>query len=341
MTVIDDILARFPKVSLGYLPTPLEHLPRLSRHLGGPEIWVKRDDCTGLGMGGNKVRKLEYLMGDAKAGNHDTIITSGAIQSNHARLTAAAAAKLGHGCVLVLTDSVPGMGTAYKQSGNLLLDRVFGAEVHIVPGETDTTKAMETVAEDLRRKNHSPYIVPIGGSNEIGALGYVAAAGELVEQCRHQGLSFNSIMLPTASAGTHVGLLLGLALQRISVEVIGFSVGRKREEQTIKVETLIKQTSALLQRSLPLDYGAILVDDGFTGPGYGQPTPEMMAAVRLVAEKEGLILDPVYSGKAMAGLIAFIRQRRWTNAESVIFLHTGGSASLFAYDDVFTKTGAA
>jgi D-cysteine desulfhydrase family pyridoxal phosphate-dependent enzyme len=321
---IDPRLQPFPKVSLAHVPTPLEHLPRLSRRLGGPDIWVKRDDCTGLGFGGNKARKLEYLIGEAQALGSDVVITTGAKQSNHARQTAVAAARVGMGCELVLTDSVPGRTASYQVNGNVMLDHLFGAEIRIVAPDADSGRTMSDIAETLRSRNHRPYIIPVGGSNEIGTLGYVAAAGELVSQCRQRGVPLDCIVLPTASAGTHAGLLVGFALQQISVGIIGFSVGRSREQQQAKVESLITRTNALLRFSPAGGTIHVNVDDNYAGLGYGNPSLEMLEAVRLVAEEEGLLLDPVYSGKAMAGLIARIRQQKWATTSTVIFLHTGG-----------------
>jgi D-cysteine desulfhydrase family pyridoxal phosphate-dependent enzyme len=322
------------RVALATLPTPLEFLPRLSRTLGGPDIWVKRDDCTGLGMGGNKARKLEYLIGDARAKGADTLITAGALQSNHARQTAAAAAKLGLGCILVLTDTVPERSEAYRSSGNVLLDRLFGADVRMYPRGTDAAAVMETVAKDCREAGRKPYVIPIGGSNEIGALGYVDASHELAQQGKQLGLCLSCVVTASGSAGTQAGLVAGFSLRPNAPRVIGFSVARKSTDQSERVRSIADTTTLLCGGSL-VSVDSVVVDDNFIGDGYGRPTKEMTEAVRLVAQEEGLILDPVYSGKAMAGLIAYIRAGRFTRSDQVTFIHTGGSVGLFAYDDVF------
>ncbi len=333
--MLDEFLAQLRKTPLGAFPTRLEFLERLSRRLGGPDIWIKRDDCTGLGGGGNKVRKLEYLLADARAQDCDTVITAGAIQSNHARLTAAAAAKCGLECILVLTDSVEGRSRAYKTSGNALLDRLFGAEVHVVPGDTNSMEKMQEIAAKLRGAKRRPYVIPIGGSNAIGTLGYVAAAGELVAQCGNAGISPACVMLPTGSGATQAGMVLGLALSRSSIRTVGFSVGRRQSDQIARLRTLVDATSSLLRIPIALDASNLVVDDRQVGLAYGIPTTRMVEAVRLLAEEEGLLLDPVYSGKAMAGLLAAVRDERNEKARPIVFLHTGGSPSLFAYDDIF------
>ena len=339
-------LARFPKISLAHGPTPLEPLPRLSRRLGGPDIWVKRDDCTGLATGGNKARKLEYLLADAVAREADTIITSGAPQSNHARQTAAAAAKLGLRCILALTDSVAGRAPAYRTSGNLLLDALFGAEIRHYPGTADAVAVMAEIAAECTASGRRPYAVPVGGSNAVGALGYVEAAAELLEQVEALKLVVDGIAVASGSGGTHAGLLVGIAAAGRrgggACRVAGFGVSAARDAQVRKVRDVVVPAAQLLG----LDAGvaaaaeaAIDVDDGFVGPGYGQPHPAMEEAVRLVAETEGLLLDPVYSGKAMAGLIDGVRRGRFRSGETIVFLHTGGSVGLFAYPDVFAVRG--
>jgi len=323
------------KVPLAHLPTPLEPLPALSRALGGPEIWVKRDDCTGLAGGGNKARKLEYLMADALARKADRIITAGGIQSNHARQTAAAAARLGLRCTLVLTDSVPDRSAAYHGSANLLLDRLFGADLRFYDGSADADAAMAEIAQSCAAAGERPYVIPIGGSNAIGARAYVDAAAELLDQATALGQSFSHAVLATGSGGTHAGLALGLATCGAEIPVLGISVSRARDAALERVRGLVESTAALLGIGHEPE---ILVDDRFVGPGYGLPTDAMKEAVDLVARTEGLLLDPVYTGKAMAGLIALVREGRFAQGDQVLFWHTGGSIALFAYDEIFART---
>lgn len=324
------------RIGLAHLPTPLEPLTVLSTSLGGPEIWVKRDDCTGLAGGGNKARKLEYLMHDAMMQRADTIITAGGIQSNHARQTAAAAARLGLRCILLLTDSVPGQGELYHRGGNVLLDRLFGAEIRLVGGEVDPLVAMAEIAEECTQDGRRPYAIPVGGSNAIGAQAYVDAAGEMLDQAADAGIGFSHVVLATGSGGTHAGLVAGLSIRGASTEVVGVSVSRRREEAIGRVADLTRDTFALLglDRAVP----EISIDDRFVGEGYGLPTSAMADAVRMVARREGLLLDPVYTGKAMAGLMAMVAEGRLTPADRVLFWHTGGSFALFAYEEVFAAT---
>jgi len=322
-------------VRLALLPTPLEPLPRLSRMLGGPEIWIKRDDCTGLGLGGNKARPLEYLLAEAIGQQADVLITTGGLQSNHARQTAAAAARYGLECILVLIDAVPGRDDAYRTSGNLLLDRLFGAQVLIQPGDTDAASAMSAVAEQCRARGRRPYVIPSGGSNATGVIGHVRAAQELLTQCGAQKVACTQVAVASGSGGTHAGLALGLGLLGRSVPVVGYCVSRTVAEQRCKVTALLEQTSARLNVALPLQAEDLVLEEGVIGTGYGQPTAAMREAVGMVAALEGVMLDPVYTGKAMAGLIAAIRSGRVGKTDTVVFMHTGGSSSLFAYPDTF------
>jgi D-cysteine desulfhydrase/L-cysteate sulfo-lyase len=254
------------KIRLAHLPTPLEPLTALSRTLRGPEIWIKRDDCTGLASGGNKARKLEYLLHDAVAKGADTLITVGGIQSNHARQTAAAAVRLGLKCVLVLTDSVPGRGPTYHNGANVLLDRLFGATIRLVAGDVDPQAAMANVAAECEGAGGRPYLIPVGGSNAIGARAYVDAAGEMLDQAKMLGTDFSHVILPTGSGGTHAGLVAGLAIRNADIQVIGISVSRGREDAARRVEDLTRETFALLgiDRQAP----EIRIDDRFLGAGY-------------------------------------------------------------------------
>lgn len=327
-------LADIPRVPLAHLPTPLELMPNLQERLGGPRLFIKRDDATGLATGGNKARKLEFLMADALSQRADTIVTVGAVQSNHARQTAAAAAKLGLPCVLALTQTVAIDTLAYRESGNALIDRLTGAEIRLFPGDADTARVTATIADELTRQGRRPYVIPVGGSTPLGSLGYALAAKELLDQADAHGIRIDAIVHGSGSGGTQAGLLVGLAALGRAMPVIGISVSAPQEKQRAKVQVLIEPTAALLGLS-KVD-ADVVIDDGFVGPGYGLPTPAMREAVELVAASEGLLLDPVYAGKAMAGLIARVRRGDFTAAETVVFLHTGGSAALFAYIDQFT-----
>ncbi len=328
-------LADFPRIGLAHLPTPLEHLPRLSEALGGPNIWVKRDDCTGLGGGGSKTRKLDFLMAAARQQGADTVITLGALQSNHTRLTAAAAAKLGMSCHLLLTDIAIDTDRDYRGNGNFLLNRIFGAHLHHLPSDSDLEVATESLVAELRETGRNPYVIPSGGSNALGALGYVDCAFELVAQTDNQQLSINHVVLATGSGGTQAGLLVGLHLQKSAVTVLGICTGRSAEEQRRNVGKLCSDTLELLgcKRALPRE--AVRTNDDYLGQGDGVPTRGMIKAVSLAARTEGLLLDPVYTGKAMAGLADLVRQGKFSNDDNVVFLHTGGSQALFGYRSTF------
>jgi D-cysteine desulfhydrase family pyridoxal phosphate-dependent enzyme len=329
-------LSRFPRELLCHLPTPLERLPRLSAHLGGADVWVKRDDATGLALGGNKARKLEFLLGHARAAGADTLITCGAPQSNHCRMTAAAAARAGMACILVLQDRVAHPDRAlYMSSGNVLLDRLTGARLHIVGADADMEAELARVADEVRAGGGRPYVIPLGGSNPIGVLGYVDAAVELERQAAEAGLVIDALAVAAGSGGTQAGLVAGMGER---ARVIGICIGDPPDAMRSAVEGLTAGVSDLLGIDAP---GADRIDirGGFIGPRYGEPTPEMVEAVRLCAELEGLILDPVYTGKAMAGLIASIRSGELGPGRNVVFMHTGGTPSLFVYHAAFPDDG--
>ncbi len=321
------------RLTLAHLPTPLEPLERLSSELGGPRIYVKRDDCTGLAGGGNKTRKLEFLLADAVRLGADTILTSGAVQSNHARQTAAACAMLGLRCVLFLQRRVPGRGPNYERSGNLLLDRIAGAEVHVLPGEADAGAAVEEHTSTLREEGRKPYVIPGGGSNAIGALGYVECARELFAQAAEMGMEIDAIVHASASRGTQAGLAVGLAELKVPIRLLGISVSSSAATARTTIERIAAATCEGLGR--PTRFAEIEVDDRFIGEGYGVPTPGGMSAIELVARLEGLLLDPVYTGKAMAALIELVSEGRFAPSENVVFLHTGGWPALFAYQEEF------
>lgn len=324
-------LSRFPRLRLGHGPTPLEPLPRLTKLLDGPNLYIKRDDCTGLATGGNKTRKLEYLMAEAMARKADTVITQGATQSNHARQTAAAAARLGLACHIILEDRTGFTFDDYKHSGNVFFDHLFGALVSEVPGETDMDAAMQTLAERLRAQGRSPYVIPGGGSNPVGALGYVTCALELAAQANDSGLVIDCLVHATGSAGTQAGLVAGLQGARAGIPVLGIGVRAPKAAQEERVFQLAKQTAELLGVAGAVERDSVVANCDYVGGGYGVPTPGMIEAVTLLARTEGILLDPVYSGKGMAGLIDLVRHGHFRKGQNIVFVHTGGSAGLFGY----------
>ncbi|SHE53413.1 D-cysteine desulfhydrase [Modicisalibacter ilicicola DSM 19980] len=328
-------LSRFPRVRLGHLPTPLEPMDNLSRLLGGPRLWVKRDDCTGLSTGGNKTRKLEFLMADALEKKADTIVTQGATQSNHARQTVAAACKLGLECHILLEDRTGSDDPDYNYNGNVFLDQLHGATVSKRPGGTDMANEMEVLAEQLRGEGKTPYIIPGGGSNAIGALGYVNAGLELLTQANDMGLRIDHLVHATGSAGTQAGLVAGLAACNTGIPVLGIGVRAPRDKQEENVFALAQKTEAKLGLSNVVRRDHVVANCDYVGEGYGIPTPGMIEAVTLLARHEGILLDPVYSGKGMAGLIDLIRKGHFGADENVVFLHTGGSVALFGYPRTF------
>ncbi|WP_043359880.1 D-cysteine desulfhydrase [Belnapia sp. F-4-1] len=332
-------LARFPRIRLGHMPTPLEPMEQLSRHLGGPQLWIKRDDCTGLSTGGNKTRKLEFLCADAQAQGADMLITQGATQSNHARQTAAAAAKLGLDCLILLEDRTGSTDPAYTQSGNVLMDKLHGAQVARRPGGVDMQAEMEAVAADLRAKGRKPYVIPGGGSNPVGALGYVNAALELVAQAAEMGLRIDHLVHATGSAGTQAGLVAGLVALNSGIPVLGIGVRAPKPKQEANVLALAERTAAHLGLPGIIRPEHVVANCDYVGQGYGIPTEGMVEAVKLVAQKEGILLDPVYSGKGMAGLIDLIQKGQFTKDQNVVFLHTGGQAGLFGYPEAFGLPG--
>lgn len=334
--MIKQQLARFDRLDLLGQPTPLEKLERLSTWLGR-DVYVKRDDLTPLAMGGNKLRKLEYLAADALSQGADTLITAGALQSNHVRQTAALAAKLGLGCVALLEDPLGTDDQNYLGNGNRLLLDLFDAKVERVENLDNADGQLQALADRLRNNGKNPYVVPIGGSNALGALGYVRAGLELAEQIKDTGLTFAAVVLASGSAGTHSGLALALSEVLPDLPVIGVTVSRSDEEQRPKVQGLAERTVELLGMSLPPAFKVQLWDEYF-GPRYGEPNAGTLSAVKLLASQEGLLLDPVYTGKAMAGLIGLARQGRWTRGQRVLFLHTGGGPALYAYRDALLGT---
>jgi L-cysteate sulfo-lyase len=307
-------------------------MPRLSKHLGGPNIYVKRDDCTGLASGGNKTRKLEYSMAAALEEGADTIITVGAVQSNHVRQTAAAACKLGLKCEVLLEHRIADPSEYYAGSGNVLLDKIFGANLREYPGGTDFEQAMAEVADEVRAQGGKPSIIPGGASNKIGALGYVNCAIELLGQIEEQGLDISHIVTATGSAGTQGGLIVGLKAMESTIPLLGIGVNIPQQDQEEKVFKLACETAEYIGKTGCVAREDVVANCNYVGDGYGVPTESMNEAVLMLARTEGLLFDPVYSGKGLAGMIDLIRNGTLSDG-NIVFLHTGGSAALFAYAD--------
>ncbi len=317
-------------------PTPIEKMERLSEHLGGPEIYIKRDDlCWGFTEGGNKVRKLEFVVADALDHGADTLVTCGAVQSNHCRLTLAAAVKEGLKCRLILEERVPGSFNATATGNNLLFNLLGVEKIRVVHGGSNLVEEMEEELSDLSREGRKGYAIPVGASDEIGSLGYVVCAEEIIEQLRSLGLSMNYVVCPSGSGGTHSGLLAGFFYNKSDITVLGFNVGRDREAQEELVFDLTNKLTAKLEMDQDIDRAKVCCFDEYVGPGYALPTEEMKDAVRFVARLEGIILDPVYSGKAMAGLIDKVNKGYFKPDQMVMFIHTGGVPALYAYNHEF------
>jgi L-cysteate sulfo-lyase len=340
---IDDLeraLARFARIPLLSGPTPIQRLTRLEEALGpearGVQLFVKRDDHMEIGGGGNKLRKLEYLLAAARAQDADTVITVGAIQSNHARLTAAAAARIGLACELFLTKTVPRTDGDYERSGNLVLDAIFGARVCILAGGSNALEAAHERALALAGMGRRAHVVPTGGSTSLGALGYVRCAAEIARQEQESGGRFRQVIVPNGSHGTQAGLAAGFELiGRGAGTVRGYCVLADLPTTRAATMDLTRATLALLGHPGDVAGDAIDIDGMHRGEGYGIPTAEMLATVRLLGAKEGLLVDPVYSGKALAGLLSDIRAGRYERGDRVLFVMTGGTPGLYAYRSVF------
>ena len=329
-------LARFPRVHLAHLPTPLERLDRLTAELGGPEIWIKRDDCTGLSTGGNKTRKLEFLMAEAQAMKADLVMTQGATQSNHARQTAAAAAKLGMACHVLLEDRTGSNDPNYNENGNVFLDYLHGATAEKRPGGLDMNAEMEAVADEIRKSGKSVYTIPGGGSNATGALGYANCALELVYQANERDLAIDHMVHATGSAGTQAGLIVGLKAINAQIPLLGIGVRAPKPKQEENVYKLALATAEKLGCPGVVAREDVVANTDYVGKGYGIPAPSTIEAIEIFAQVEGILLDPVYSGKGAAGLIDLIRKGMFKKGEKIVFLHTGGSAGLFGYTSAFT-----
>ena len=324
-------LARFPRRRYTQSRTPIEKLSKLSAMLGGPTLYMKRDDLLGLTAGGSKTRKLEFLVAEALAQGADTLITGGAVQSNHCRLTLAAAIREGMKCRLILEERIAG---SYQPDagGNIFLFRLLGAEeIRVVPGGIDMMQEMQRLADDTRKVGGIPYIIPVGGSNALGDIGYVACAEEILSQCFETGLIIDHIVCASGSGGTQSGLIAGFYGNHAPIPVIGINVVRNKRDQEDLVYRLVGSTIAYLGISADIPRDAVTCFDGYLGPGYSLPTPEMAEAVRLTARMEGILLDPCYTGKAMAGLVDLVRKGYFQKEDQILFLHTGGIPALYAH----------
>jgi L-cysteate sulfo-lyase len=331
---LDSLLKSFGRLGLAHLPTPLEPMKRLSTHLGGPRLWVKRDDCTGLGLGGNKLRKLDYVLKQALAESCDTLVSGGVVQSNSQRQVAAAAAKLGLACHLaVYHGRLAPPSAEYEKTGNALLNRLFGATLHDVPWDGDRNGAIRALAERLRGEGRKPYLVPYGVSNPLGAIGYASTVAEIAAQSAAAGIVPAAIVHCTGSGGTQAGLVVGARSALPKTRVVGIDIDAEPERVRADVATYAKGAADLLGQ--PFDPGDVEVVAGHAGPAYGIAHEATIEAIKLGARLEGLVLDPVYSGKGLAGLIAMVRSGRWTKGHDVVFIHTGGAPSLFAYRHLF------
>ncbi len=329
-------LDSFPRRSYISEFTPIEHMEKLSMHLGGANFFIKRDDLMkGLTEGGNKIRKLEFAVADALMQGADTLITSGAVQSNHCRLTLAAAVKEGLNCRLILEERVPG---SYNKmaSGNNLLFHILGVEkITVIPGNADAKVEMEKELNELTNSGRKGYIIPGGASYEVGALGYVSCAEEILEQASSMNLSLDYLVTPTGSGGTYTGLLAGFFKNNSDIPVLGINVSRDRIAQEELVYNLIQKVLRKLEIDREFPAGNVRCFDQYVGPGYSLPTDQMKSAVKLLGRLEGILCDPIYSGKGIAGLIDLAKQGYFKPGENILFLHTGGVPALYAHADLF------
>jgi len=325
---------QIPRLELAHAPTALEFAPRLSADLGC-NLYIKRDDCTGLAVGGNKTRKLEYLLADAEFQQADTLVTVGGLQSNHARQTAAAAAKCGFACELVLEDIAATPKADYYSNGNILLDGLLGAEIHQLGIGEDCNTYAANLVDKLTIAGKKPYLIPLGGSNVTGSFGYIRCANEIIQQAFTANLHLDQIVVATGSAGTQAGLLAGLIAAKVDIPVLGISVSRSTEVQQRLVETLLMQILIELELDPDQAIGKVFTDGSYVGAGYGVATDAMVVAVKRCARLEGLLLDPVYTGKAMAGLMDLSAQGIIKPGSNQLFIHTGGSPALYGYRGIF------
>ena len=334
-------LSKYPRVKLIHSPTPLEHLENLTRKLGGPEIYIKRDDCTGLAFGGNKSRKLEFLIGDALDKNADVVITAGAVQSNHCRQTAAAATKFGLECIIVARPS-----WSKDYNGNIFLDELLGAELVLIEedgealdkgGRLSMEDTIDNLMQDLKNKGKNPYFIPVGGSNHIGSLGYISMTMEMISQANDMGIEIGSMVAASGSGGTQTGMILGADVEKSGIDAVGMGISSDASVVIPKLKDLCNETSEYYDLGLSYEDDDIIFNDNYIGEGYGIPSEEMIEAVKLLARTEGIILDPVYSGKAFAGMIDLVKKGHFDESKALVFIHTGGTPALFVYSNSFRE----
>ena len=332
-------ISHLPRVTLAHAPTPLEVMSNLSTMLDGPNLYVKRDDCTGLAMGGNKARQLEYYFGEALQQSADTVIVTAAVQSNFVRQAAAAARKLGMDCEIQLEHRVAIKGLDYETSGNVLLDRLLGAKIHTYTDgddEAGADAALEKIADNVIIRGGKPYVIHLSpGHPPLGALGYVDAAFELLDQAAERSITIDAVVLGSGSAATHAGFLSGVRYRKDPLKVVGVCVRRGADQQASRVFKLCQDVEKLANLPSTVTEEDVIVLDDYLGVGYGHSTPEMMEAIALAGRTEGLLLDPVYTGKVLAGLIGLVRDGTFVAGENVVFLHTGGTPALFGYRSLF------
>jgi L-cysteate sulfo-lyase len=328
--ILASKLSVFPRLGLANLPTPLEPMKRLTTYLGGPRLWVKREDATGLDFGGNKLRKLDYVLHEAVASNADVLVSGGVVQSNSQRQVAAAAAKLGMDCHLAVYHGRLAPPTPeYETSGNALLNRLFGAHLHDVPWSGNRNAAIEDLGDQLGKEGRRPYFVPYGVSNPLGAIAYASTIVEIAEQSRALGIRPVAIVHCTGSAGTQAGLVVGASVAMPETRIVGIDIDAEPERVRADVIAYARAAADLIGASI--DENDVEVVAGHAGPAYGVPHAATIEAIKLAGALEALLVDPVYSGKGLAGLIALVRAGRWKPEADVIFIHTGGAPALFAY----------
>ncbi len=329
-------LAKFPRRGYVKTPTPIEAAPRFSAALGGKvNVFIKRDDMLPGAAGGNKTRKLDFSIAEAVSLGADTLITCGAVQSNHCRLTLAWAVKEGMDCHLVLEERVKDSYKPHASGNNFLFELMGVTSVTVMPGGANLMAEMEALAEKLRAKGKKPYIIPGGASNTVGALGYVSCAEEVLRQLFETQLKIDHVVVPSGSAGTHAGFIAGMYLNNANIPVTGIGVNRNKQAQEAAVLNLANATAKLIGVETEIPAATVVAYDEYVGTGYSLPTDSMVEAVKLLARTEGILLDPVYTGKVMAGMVDLIRKGHFAEGSNVLFLHTGGSPALYAYLDTF------
>lgn len=332
-----EILSRFPRLGLAQLPTPLEPMKRLTAFLGGPRLWVKREDATGLGLGGNKVRKLDYVLAEALKAGADTLVSGGVVQSNSQRQVAAAAAKLGLECHLaVFHGRLAPPSADYAKTGNALLNRLFGAMLHDVPWTGDRNQSIHALARQLKSRGRKPFIVPYGVSNALGAIAYSTTIAEIADQARNAGMMPATIVHCSGSGATQAGLVVGARIALPETRIVGIDIDAEPERVRSDVLRYAGDAADLIDQ--PFYPADVEVVAGHAGPAYGVPHAATVRAIEQAASLEALLLDPVYSGKGLAGLISLVREGRWRADQDVVFIHTGGLPALFAYCHLFEPT---